>query len=418
VIVFDNQLSHETSSVDKALWRGCAIALALRQEVYSQLGFTLSAGVSVTKSIAKLGAGYGKPNGQAVIFPSSIEKVLDETPLRKIRNLGGKVGKKVLELLPENQDTLASVVRYLSLNQLSEALGEKTGRFVYDLCCGVDNEPVKETVGALTKSITAFKSFGSTGPDAIIKWIRLLASDLVARAEIDGARNRRVPKLCAIHYTGPSEKWGKTRSIRIPFPKDPDRSVRLENLVDSVYNALITKGNFPIRRLGLCATEFEMRPKHGIDSFFKVIKGGQDIPVDNVDKKSTPQFDAASVFSLCHQDSKLSFSSHNECQSNVLDYSDSDPPSQAIVMHESQATGMQEPETSANTQRDLDDHRSQTTDEDADTKYARLLQASFDREKEILDKFDQRIKQSSSSKKRKTSPKKTKTITSFFKKMP
>jgi len=110
---------------------------------------------------------------------------------------------KVLELLPENQDTLASVVRYLSLNQLSEALGEKTGRFVYDLCCGVDNEPVKETVGALTKSITAFKSFGSTGPDAIIKWIRLLASDLVARAEIDGARNRRVPKLCAIHYTGP-----------------------------------------------------------------------------------------------------------------------------------------------------------------------------------------------------------------------
>ena len=59
----------------RALRRGCVIARGLRKVVFDTLGFTLSAGISSTKNVAKLAASYGKPDGQAVIFQSAIPEV-------------------------------------------------------------------------------------------------------------------------------------------------------------------------------------------------------------------------------------------------------------------------------------------------------------------------------------------------------
>jgi hypothetical protein len=59
----------------RALKRGCIIARAIRKEVFDSLGFTLSAGISTNKLMAKLCASYGKPNGQAVGFPDAIPYV-------------------------------------------------------------------------------------------------------------------------------------------------------------------------------------------------------------------------------------------------------------------------------------------------------------------------------------------------------
>ena len=67
--------SHGNEIEDSALWHGCRVAYLIRKSVFETLGFTLSAGISVNKLLAKLGAGYGKPNGQAVIFPYAIHKV-------------------------------------------------------------------------------------------------------------------------------------------------------------------------------------------------------------------------------------------------------------------------------------------------------------------------------------------------------
>lgn len=59
----------------RALWRGCVIARGLRQAVFECLGFTLSAGISTSKLVAKLGGSLGKPDGQAVVFPEAIPHV-------------------------------------------------------------------------------------------------------------------------------------------------------------------------------------------------------------------------------------------------------------------------------------------------------------------------------------------------------
>ena len=95
------------------------------------------------------------PSWKAVVFPGrAMAHVMDETPLRKARMLGGKLGKKLQSLLPESETTLGSVSRLLPLSCLVESLGEDSGRWVFDACRGVDREEVKPTLKVLPKSIT------------------------------------------------------------------------------------------------------------------------------------------------------------------------------------------------------------------------------------------------------------------------
>lgn len=71
----DASRQENDKDIQMALERGCVVAKEIREAVLQTLGFTLSAGISTNKTVAKLGASYGKPNGQAVILPHAIAKV-------------------------------------------------------------------------------------------------------------------------------------------------------------------------------------------------------------------------------------------------------------------------------------------------------------------------------------------------------
>lgn len=88
-------VDESNGTIGKALRRGCHVAKTVRQVLYDTLGFTLSAGVSTNKLVAKLAATYGKPNGQALVYPSAMFKVMDEIQINKARMLGGKLGRRV-----------------------------------------------------------------------------------------------------------------------------------------------------------------------------------------------------------------------------------------------------------------------------------------------------------------------------------
>jgi len=150
---------HDTDNDDAlALRIGCHIAHTIRRIVFQTLGFTLSSGISTSKLVAKLAASYGKPNGQAVIYPEAIPYVMDETEIRKARMLGGKLGKKVLSLLPpeaatdKKKPTLGCVARLLTLDDLMIGLGEENGRWVFDACRGIEYEEVRVLSITLTLS--------------------------------------------------------------------------------------------------------------------------------------------------------------------------------------------------------------------------------------------------------------------------
>ena len=66
-----------------ALEQGCQLAAYIRRHMFTELGFTLSTGISVNKMIAKLAASFGKPNGQAVVVPDQMSCLLQNTKLVK-----------------------------------------------------------------------------------------------------------------------------------------------------------------------------------------------------------------------------------------------------------------------------------------------------------------------------------------------
>lgn len=65
-----------------------------------------------------------KPNKQTVCPHSSVNELYAATKLKKVRNLGGKLGDSLVEQF--NCDTMADVAK-LSEEDLSHAFGEKTG---------------------------------------------------------------------------------------------------------------------------------------------------------------------------------------------------------------------------------------------------------------------------------------------------
>eukprot|EP00804_Cyclotella_cryptica_P027695 CCRYP_010307-RA/>CCRYP_010307-RA protein AED:0.09 eAED:0.09 QI:1188/1/1/1/1/0.71/7/0/441 len=207
---------------------------------------------------------------KAVIFPGAIPKVMDETQIRKARMLGGKLGKKVLSLLPESETTMGSISRLLSLDDLVKAIGEESGKWVFHACRGICTEEVKSTIKVLPKSITAFKSFSGVGYPELEKWTELLARDIMKRVEIDSGRNNRLPKSCTLGYTTePGGAW-IGRSVRLAFPTDRDFDVRVKRLVNSTRKVLTESGHTTVIRLGYSAIDFVNRPAKGIESFFAV----------------------------------------------------------------------------------------------------------------------------------------------------
>lgn len=258
----------------KALRIGCHIAHTIRRIVFQTLGFTLSSGISTSKLVAKLAASYGKPNGQAIIYPEAIPYVMEETEIRKARMLGGKLGKKVTNLLPpelasdKKKATLGSVARLLTLDDLVSGLGEENARWVFDACRGIEHEEVKSTLKVLPKSITAFKSFPKVSYPELEKWTALLARDVMKRVQLDNARNNRIPRAVTVGYTmKPGGSWiGKT--FRLSFPTDREFDSRVQRLVDNTRKILTERGEKSFIRIGFSAIDFVVRPKTGIDSFF------------------------------------------------------------------------------------------------------------------------------------------------------
>lgn len=184
---------------------------------------------------------------------------MDETKIKKVRNLGGKFGREVQKLLPSNEDTMGSIARLLSLPVLCKSLGMQSGKMVFDACRGINDEPVKETRGTLAKSVTAYKSFGEADHAALQKWISVLTTDVINRINVDKERNNRYPTTCVIQYYWKNDACSETKgaSMRIPFPsKSP-------NLLIKVQEILKTKAKIKICRLGISAVGFEHRPNNG-----------------------------------------------------------------------------------------------------------------------------------------------------------
>ncbi|XP_070590306.1 DNA polymerase eta isoform X2 [Erythrolamprus reginae] len=182
---------------------GAAIMEEMRAAVESVTGFQCSVGISHNKVLAKLACGLNKPNRQTLVSQGAVPQLFSKMPIGNIRNLGGKLGASITECL--GVQYMGDLIQF-SESQLQTNFGEKTGSWLYELCRGIDFEPVKAR--QLPKSIGCSKNFPGKTALATQKqvqyWLLQLALELEERLNKDRDQNNRVAKqlTVGIHMQG------------------------------------------------------------------------------------------------------------------------------------------------------------------------------------------------------------------------
>lgn len=107
--------------------------------VWDTLRFRCSAGVAGNKTLAKLASPKNKPDGLALIPRRAVAGLMRSLPLSSIRFLGGKLGRR---LAASGLETAAHL-QARSEDSLRSEYGDRTGAWLFRICRGVDNDPVK-----------------------------------------------------------------------------------------------------------------------------------------------------------------------------------------------------------------------------------------------------------------------------------
>jgi DNA polymerase-4 len=116
---------------------GRAIGDRIRETVHSELGLTLSVGVSFNKVFAKMGSDYRKPDATTVIDRGNYRELLWPLPVGALFFVGGATAAKLAGKGIRTIGSLAACDR----NTLISWLG-KQGGMLHDYANGADESPV------------------------------------------------------------------------------------------------------------------------------------------------------------------------------------------------------------------------------------------------------------------------------------
>jgi DNA polymerase-4 len=114
------------------------IAQMIKDAIHTELNLTASAGVSVSKFVAKIASDMQKPNGLTFIGPSKIVSFMESLPVEKFFGVGKVTADKMKRLGLHNGADL----KKLSESDLVRHFG-KSGRFFYKIVRGVDDRKVQ-----------------------------------------------------------------------------------------------------------------------------------------------------------------------------------------------------------------------------------------------------------------------------------
>ncbi|KAK5259758.1 N-acetyltransferase eso1 [Exophiala xenobiotica] len=250
---------------------GSEIVRDVRTTIREKLKYTCSAGIARNKMMAKLGAGYKKPNQQTIVRNRAVQHFLSGFKFTKIRNLGGKLGDQVVDTF--GTDEVTELLK-IPMEQLKSKLGDDTGTWLYGIIRGEDNSEVSSRTQI--KSMLSAKSFRPSlnTTESANKWLRIFVADIYSRLVEEGVlENKRRPKTITLHH----RQGGQTKSKQLPIPsgKKIDETL-LFDLAKTLLGQVVTDGRaWPCANLSLSVGGFEdgVSGNRGIDTF--LLKGDE-----------------------------------------------------------------------------------------------------------------------------------------------
>uniref|UniRef100_A0A6E8VEL7 DNA polymerase eta n=1 Tax=Anopheles coluzzii TaxID=1518534 RepID=A0A6E8VEL7_ANOCL len=253
----------EYKKSDIKLLVGASIVNEIRAAVKERTGFECSAGIAHNKILAKLTAGFHKPNKQTILPINSIPKLYETLPLKKVKGLGGKLGDQVCEVLKIK--FMSELVQFPE-SVLQQHFEQRMGSWMYLMARGIDLEAV--TAKFHSKSIGCCKRFPGknaiTGLATLHHWLNELASEVTERLEKDLDENNRTAKQLTVSYSQQIDNVdvSSTRSIAL-VAYDAERIAA--DALDAIKrnterffasNSTTALHN-PIKFLGISAGKFE-----------------------------------------------------------------------------------------------------------------------------------------------------------------
>lgn len=256
---------------------GSEIVRGVRTMIREKLKYTCSAGIARNKMMAKLGAGFKKPNQQTIVRNRAVQHFLSGFKFTKIRNLGGKLGDQLVEAY--GSDEVKELLK-ISLSSLKSKFGDDTGTWIHSIIRGDDTSEVNARTQI--KSMLSAKSFRPSINtfDQAIKWMVIFTNDIYARLVEEGVtENKRRPRLMNLHHRQGGQM--RSKSLSIPMGKKIDREMLLD-LAKSLLLQVIADGKaWPCANLSLSVGGFEegVTNTRGIGSF--LVRGEEAKALEN-----------------------------------------------------------------------------------------------------------------------------------------
>lgn len=208
------------------------LASEIRKRIFSDLGLTASAGISVNKFVAKVASDINKPNGQKTVAPEDVQLFLEQLPIEKFYGIGKVTAAKMYNLgIFNGKDLKNRSVDFLTEHFKNSGIG------YYNIVRGIHNSKVK--TNRLRKSVAAEHTFKTnlTSEIYMLDKLERIAQELERRIKKSNISGKTV--TLKIKY---SDFSIQTRSKTVPyFVKDKNLLLEIAKELlyqDKMYNSV------------------------------------------------------------------------------------------------------------------------------------------------------------------------------------
>lgn len=169
---------------DVCILIGAQVLFKIRNIIYQELSYTTSGGIARNKFLAKLAAGYKKPDNQTIVRLALIPQFLTNFQFNDVSGMGGKAGDTVLTHfdIPPGMNSFTYIREYYTLQDIQKEYSKDLAfaQKVYDIVRGDDRQPLRLRTDV--KSMMSRKNFIPQHPVKtlydIFSWFKVFAGDL------------------------------------------------------------------------------------------------------------------------------------------------------------------------------------------------------------------------------------------------
>ncbi|WP_026708523.1 DNA polymerase IV [Flavobacterium frigidarium] len=234
----------------KGITSASVLAEEIRSRIYTEVGLTASAGISVNKFVAKIASDFNKPNGQKTVNPDEVISFLEVLPIRKFYGVGKVTTEKMYQLGIFTGLELKSK----SVEFLVKHFG-KSGSFYYNVVRGIHNSEVKSN--RISKSVAAEHTFDTNLSSEIfmLEQLENIADTLERRLKKNNVSGKTI--TLKIKY---SDFTQQTRSKTLPY-FIADKGLIIESVKELLYQERMKDS---VRLLGISMSNLNTEVKKSI----------------------------------------------------------------------------------------------------------------------------------------------------------